>query len=138
MNKNNIQKIINLRKILDDQFYNFKVVHYIDTPNPSVKYNYSTIIASTGKYTYAIDVSLSALNIAEDKIKFCDKVKQTLHYGIEKQIMEDRYKELAHPTIFKVETNNVIIDTVCPIDKTFLVCHPDTYRNMLLEHKRYR
>ena len=133
--KNNIQKIINLRKILDDQFYNLKVIHHNDIPKDDIKSKYSTIIASTGKYIYAIDVSLSALNIVEDKIEFCDKVKKTLHYGIEKQIVEDRYKELPHPTILKVETNNVIIDMACPIDKTFLVCHPDTYKNILIEHK---
>jgi len=103
-----------------------------------IKNDYKTdylITSSTGELSVSSKISSELLTFADDLDKIIKSIKRRHHFELEKTITQKRYMENNYYLYGK---NQIIVDSVCPRDKTFLVVHPEEFKRLLFEGVIYR
>ena len=62
--------------------------------------------------------------------KVIKDIKRKHHFELEKTITQKRYMENSY---YLYEKRQIIVDSVCSRDKTFLVVHPEEFKRLLFE-----
>ena len=102
-------------------------LHLITVPEPNDRYIYK-VIASTGKYTSGLNLTLDFIECADDIKILAETIKKRLNYEIERQIITDRYLN-AEP--HHVLHRHIIVDSAAPVTHDITVCHPERYASLL-------
>jgi hypothetical protein len=98
--------------------------------NGNVDYN---VFFSTGINHTQYAVSKELIFRCEDLKAIVNNIKKQAHYKLTNEIFKERWEKQS----FNSQGDYLSPDNTCPEDKVILVCHPNTYVQIIAEY-RYR
>jgi len=87
------------------------------------------VIASTGKYSKELFIPTSSILSVNNFEDLAEKIKQKLHYELERKIFEDRYNSIQK----NPQGKYFMVDIVAPEEYEIIVVNPKRYPILLRE-----